>query len=375
MRKVLHFLFCPLLGFLLNGCSEDLTFRAEDIVTESALVHIEHQLTFVHISDIHRSNISLSPALYYLNNTPSSFGLLTGDIMATAAMLDEIRRSEKPMLLIPGNHDAYPCYYASVGQSGFRTRVLDGIGQGENVIFGNDYDNYWYQDFHAGFRTLRVIGIDQYEVESVLENPDACICVLSQQQLDWFVNLLENSESCDGIIIAVHAGFGNEHVCSRNTDVTNDFISIYARDYENSYDYNGDKNLKVIPDIVHAYQTGVNLIEKKYGNSTNGDTLVVTTHFQRPHDNFIAYIGGHAHMDMVEPLASYYPQQLQVLIAYCGKGTGSKYNDLVKNTNNRNSYNFNVNVIDFAKRQLKIIRKGANVKVDGSTRDSIVFNY
>lgn len=374
MRKMLNFLLCPLLACLLNSCSDDLTFRAEDVVLESDLAANQDQLTFVHISDVHRSNISLSPALYYLNHTPSSFGLLTGDVMATGGMLNEMKQSEKPMLLIPGNHDAYTWYAYSVGQYGFRTHVLNAIGQDQHVVFANSQDNYWYQDFRKGEYTLRVIGIDQYEVESVQEDPNSLNCVYSQSQIDWLVNLLENSGTCDGIIIAIHAGFGNKYVWSRDTSAADNFISLYVGNYENSYDYQGLGAIKIIPDIINAYQTGVNLTDRKYSNSSNGDTLTVTTHFQNPHNNFIAYMGGHAHWDAVEPLTPY-PRQLLVLIAYCGNGTGSPYNDLIKNTNNKNSYNFNVNIIDFKKRQLKIIRKGANVKVDGTTRDSIVFNY
>ena len=151
-------------------------------------------------------------------------------------------------------------------------------------------------------------------------------------------------------------------------------FSIYAKKYDNSYDYYGSKNLTIIPDIINAYQTGVNLIGQKYSNYDGGEILTVTTHFQEAHDNFIAYMGGHTHWDMAEPL-KFYPQQLQVLVAYCGNGTSSNYNDLIKNTNNKDFYNFNVNIIDLKKRQLKIIRKGANVKTDGNTRDSIIFNY
>lgn len=374
MKKTLIFILCLLLLCPLNSCSEDLTFRAEDIISESDLMTNQDQLTFVHISDTHRSSISLSPALYYLNHTPSSFGILTGDVMATHVMLDKIKQSEKPMLLIPGNHDAYTRYAYAVGQYGFRNHVLNRIGQNNRVVFGNTNENYWYQDFQKGEHTLRVIGIDQYEVESVREDPNSLNCVYSQSQMDWFVNLLENSEKCDGIIIAIHAGFGNKYVWSRDTDVTGSFISLYARDYDNSYDYQGLGIIKVIPDIVNAYQTGINLIGQKYSNTTEGDSLVVTTHFQGPHDNFIAYMGGHTHWDVVEPLLPY-PKQLQVLIAYCGDGKGSEYNDLIKNTNNKNSYNFNVNIVDFKKRQLKIIRKGAKIKVNRTIRDSIVFNY
>ena len=375
MRKSLNILLLLICLFPLNSCYiEDLTFKEEDVVTARDSIDNPNQLTFIHLSDVHRSNISLEPALYYLNHTPTTFALLTGDIMASHNMLKEIQESNKPMLLIPGNHDAYPFYAYSVGQTGFRTQVLNAVGQGEKVIFANDQDNYWYQDYQKNGYTLRVIGIDQYEYESVDEGPNSLICVYSQPQIDWLIYLLENSGHFDGIIIAIHAGFGNGKVMGRDRNVTNDFISIYAKGYENSYDYTGEKNIRIIPDIIDAYQTGINLTEQKYGNNSRGDSLIVTTHFLRPHQNFIAYIGGHAHYDVVEHLTEY-PRQLLALIAYGGDGTGCDQNDLIKNTTNKNSYNFNVNIIDFKKRELQIIRKGANVKIDNTTRDSIVFRY
>lgn len=374
MKKLLYILIGCVILPSIAGCAEKLSFHPEDVMNENDLSLGSGQMSFIHISDVHRSSASITPALYYLNHTPSSFALLTGDIMASDNMLKEIRESDKPMLLIPGNHDAYPFYAYSVGQARFRTQVLSAVKQGEKVIFANDQDNYWYQDYQKDGHTLRVIGIDQYEFESVNEGPNSLICVYSQPQIDWLIQLLENSGHCDGIIMAIHAGFGNGKVMNRDREVTNDFISIYAKGYETAYDYTGEKNIRMIPDIINAYQTGVNLTEQKYGNSSKGDSIVVSTHFKGSHQNFIAYMGGHLHFDIVEHLTDY-PQQLLALIAYCGDGTGHEYNDLIKSTNNKNFYNFNVNIIDFKKRELKIIRKGANVKVDGTTRDSIVFRY
>ena len=77
--------------------------------------------------------------------------------------------------------------------------------------------------------------------------------------------------------------------------------------------------MTLIPDIVNAYQTGENLNDKRYPNSAVvKDTLTVTTNFQGPHDNFIAYFGGHLHWDVTETLP-YNPRQLQMLLTYGGR--------------------------------------------------------
>ncbi len=379
MKKILFFNYTIVLLILFICCSNADSDEEQKYVFGNKLITCEEgQIAFVHLSDIHSSCSSLSPSVCYMESCDCHFGLLTGDIMATPAIIEKINLSTKPFLLIPGNHDAYKVYHGSMGQFGFRSNLLNKIKQDRYVSFGTDYQNFWYRDCYKDGYTLRVIGIDQYEAESVGHPIDSWEMqnLYSQQQIDWFISLLEESDSIDGIIIAIHNGFGNKHINCRDTSGTiNCFTSILARHYNNGYDYYGTGNLLLIPDIINAYQTGINIKGKKYLNSTIiKDSLTVTTNFNKPHNNFIAYFGGHLHFDIVETLACY-PHQLLVLMNDGSDLEPNDYNDIPKGKIGNENYCFNVNTIDFRKRQLIINRIGANRKIDGSKRDSIILKY
>jgi len=352
------------------ACNNLETFEVEEYLDTEPILIPEDEIAFLHISDTHGSDRSLEPACGFLNMTDCSFGLLSGDIDATSEMKDMLLSCTKPFLMIPGNHDAYD----NGGEHKFRTRMLDPMQDINNVVFGAEQCNYWHRDFYKAGYSLRVIGIDQWQTDHYSHKERESPSILTQEQIDWFIQVLKDSYDFDGIIIMIHEGFGNAMVGQRDTNVTNDFISIYAKDYENSYDYAGVYNTLIIPDIVEAYLTGENLAAKEYMNANYLDKVTVTTDFQGPHDNFIAYFGGHAHWDMVEHLKDY-PRQLQSLVAYGGYRTGSSLNDLVKTVNGEFSFTINLNMIDFKNRTITIKRLGSTIKVDGTKREQISFTY
>lgn len=374
MANISRLLLCL---FCIMACSSEDMFDPQ-VVRMQIAPRQPGEIEFVHLTDIHGSNISLEPAAYYLENSDAAFGLLTGDVLASEHICKKLLNLTKPFLLIPGNHDIYTVYNGAVGQKGFRTKVLDSIGQERYVSYGDRNSSYWYTDFYSDGHTLRVIGIDQYEIETV-GHPNGTWNVhnlYSQKQVDWLVDVLDHSYEVDGIIFAIHNGFGNKNVGARDTTAAvNSFTSILACHYDDGYNYLGNGNVTLIPDIVNAYQTGENLNDKRYPNSVIvKDTLTVTTNFQGPHDNFIAYFGGHLHWDVAETLP-YYPRQLQVLLTYGGRNNSGKYDDLVRAFSDENFYAFNTCSVNFMRRELKLKRIGANLKTDGTLRDSIVFKY
>lgn len=352
------------------ACNNLETFEVEEYLDTEPILIPEDEIAFLHISDTHGSDRSLEPACGFLNMTDCSFGLLSGDIDATSEMKDMLLSCTKPFLMIPGNHDAYE----NGGEHHFRTHMLNPMQDINNVIFGAEQCNYWHRDFYKAGYSLRVIGIDQWQIDHYSPQEREAATILTQEQTDWFIQVLKDSYDFDGIVIMIHEGFGNAHILQRDMNHTNDFISIYAKDYQNCYDYAGIQNAPLIPDIVEAYLTGENITEKKYINANQNDYITVTTDFQGPHDNFIAYFGGHAHWDMVEHLKDY-PRQLQSLVAYGGYRTGSSLNDLVKTVNGEFSFTINLNMIDFKNRTITIKRLGSTVKVDGTKREQISFTY
>jgi hypothetical protein len=240
----------------LYACINLETFEVEEYLDTEPILIPEDEIAFLHISDTHGSDRSLGPACGFLNMTDCSFGLLSGDIIATAEMKSMLKGCTKPFLMIPGNHDAYD----DGGEHKFRTRMLDPMQDINNVIFGAEQCNYWHRDFYKAGYSLRVIGIDQWQIDHYSPKERESPSILTQEQIDWFIQTLKDSYDFDGIIIMIHEGFGNDMVGQRDTNITNDFISIYSKDYPYSYDYAGVYNTLIIPDIVEAYLTGENLI-------------------------------------------------------------------------------------------------------------------
>lgn len=328
-------------------------------------------IVFTHISDIHGFDKTLNVSLEMNKRSDVDFMLMTGDNMLSDNMKRNILKSEKPVLIIPGNHDSYD-QSSEYGQR----LLLDDIIKKSEATYADHTHNYWYKDFTKKNRKLRVIGIDQYQFQTMEFDTTGCHydIMMSQAQVDWFIKCLKDASEYDGIVVALHAGLGNKRFCPRDTMYVNDFVSIHAQHFKHTYDYNGDSDPRLISDIVKAYITGQNIVGKEYASGCRGINIRVTTDFDKPSDNFISFYGGHLHWDVVEKVPQY--DLLQCLIAYGGWGKGSRtMDDLIRNTKSSDSYVINVNIVDFENKTLKIKRCGANVKDDGTTRDSICYNW
>ncbi len=341
----------------------------------------DRRMSFLHISDTHSVDVTLLPALEILNSDPTySFMILTGDFLPTETMMQEVEASEKPVFIIPGNHDSWneENVTYSYGQQGFREQVLNRLYPNGEVNFGDDVANFFYVDVTQNGCTIRVIGLDLYDFDNMGKPVVMNSVVFSQQQIDWLIDVLENSGDKDGIVIMTHNGFGNSKQNTRDPNYVNEFVSINAYGWWDTYNYVGDGDAILIPSIIEAYMTGNNLTDAEFKSGHKvkkvSQMINVTTHFTGPHNNFIAYYGGHLHFDIVEYLSEF-PNQLMSIIAYGGRGKGNTWNDLVKTNTGEDSYTINASNINFTTHEHKIVRLGSKKKDDGTLRESILFNF
>lgn len=341
----------------------------------------DRRMSFLHISDTHSVDVTLKPALEILNSDPTySFMILTGDFLPTETMMQEVLASEKPVFIIPGNHDSWneENVTYSYGQQGFREQVLNRLYPNGEVNFGDDIANYFYVDVTQNDCTIRVIGLDLYDFDNMGRPVVMNSVVFSQQQIDWLIQVLEDSYDKDGVIILTHNGFGNSRQNTRDPNYLNEFVSIHASTFWDTYNYAGDGDAILIPSIVDAYMTGNDLTDAQFksGHKVNkvSQMINVTTHFNEPHNNFIAHYGGHIHFDLVEYL-SQFPKQLLSIVAYGGNGKGNNWNDLVKTSTGEDSYTINASNVNFTTHEHQIVRLGSKKKDDGTLRESILFNF
>lgn len=335
-------------------------------------------MSFLHISDTHSVDVTLQPALEILNSDPTySFMILTGDFLPTETMMQEVLASEKPVFIIPGNHDAWneENVNYSYGQKGFRELVLDRLYPNGEVNFGEDsISNFFYADVTQNGCTIRVIGLDLYDFVNGGRPVVMNSVVFSQKQIDWLIGVLEDSGDKDGVIIMTHNGFGNSQQNTRDPEYVNEFVSIHASGWWDTYNYWGSGDAILIPSIIEAYMTGNNLENAEFKYGYRKKVVNVTTHFDGPHNNFIAYYGGHIHFDVVEYLSEF-PKQLMSIIAYGGRGKGNEWNDHIKTNTGEDSYTINASNINFTTHEHQIVRLGSKKKDDGTLRESILFNF
>ena len=338
----------------------------------------DRRISYLHISDTHSVDVTLQPALEILNSDPTySFMILTGDFLPTEPMMQEVLTSEKPVYIIPGNHDSWDegSTANAFGQTGFRQQVLNRLYPNEEVNFGDDVANYFYVDVTQNNCTIRVIGLDLYDFANAGKPMIANSVVFSQKQIDWLIDVLKDSGDKDGVIILTHNGFGNARSNPRDDNYVNEFVSINAYLFFDTYNYFGIGDADLVPSIVEAYMTGENLTGVQFYGGYSTQKITVTTDFDGPHNNFIAHYGGHIHFDVVEYL-SWHPRQLMSIIAYGGRGNGGReYNDLIKTNTGEDSYTINASNINFTTHEHKIVRLGSKRKIDGTLRESILFNF
>ena len=292
--------------------------------------------SFLHISDTHGDMTSLKVAVEYLDTCDACrFGLVTGDVIYNKTFITLANSTKKPVLFLPGNHDAYD-QFSQEGQYQFRHSFLDKLESHKNVEYGDPDANYYFCDFEWSGEKYRLICLDQYEIDTEGKPANKYYIVMSQKQVDWLINTLSGSYSCDGIFIGIHAGFGNRQNGNRDVANSNKFISSLSARYTNSYDYNGISYPLMIPEIINAYQTGENL-----------------------------------HWDEIEYIRDF-PLQLQMLVAYGGSNIGSTYNDLTKDDA---KHVINKYVIDSKEKKIIVYRIGARNTISGVVRDSSWFRY
>lgn len=326
--------------------------------------------SFLHISDTHGSAYTLKYFVKLLESSSYRFGLITGDILMTDLMQNFIDSSSKPIFLLPGNHDIFD-FHDQNGQMAFRQTILNQSKWKSQMHFGDETGNYYYVDIADGEDMYRLICIDQYEVNNVAGLPQYSV-VISQNQVNWFISILEEVSWYKGIIVAMHSGYGNSRKGSRNFENINNFITITGGSPD-SYEFYGDSDPCMIPDIVEAYISGTNF-SRTYASGKEGVAINVKTKFNSSHNNFIGYFGGHTHWDCVERL-NYHPSQLQFLISSANYLYPSKYDDMYRESQGINAITINGYIVESDERTITGIRLGARKIVNGTIRNKISFKY
>jgi hypothetical protein len=348
--------------------------------------------TFLHLSDTHGYTACYDVAINALNNDPNiDKVLLTGDIVKYVPMgLDNTTKSRietlsgmgDKLLMVPGNHDTYENKHTGFGgkyNQACETAWLKHV-MGENVVWGDTsgVGGWWYKDVICCGRTIRFIGLDQYEIGTTEHTVQAekFFVVYSQAQIDWLLDLLYETPSNYYIIIMMH------ETPVRSTQDPDNYATGISGDNANLFTsvllhFFGTRvpQENVLPRIMRAYlhKESVNFsFSCQYADRDGNQSInVVKDYSGVTPAKFLFYIGGHLHFD----LHSYIKQQEwsdQLMLYVTAGDSGCQYaetDDLLWNYNvskdsgvryasGEPSYRINKVSIDFVNETITVERLG-----------------
>lgn len=387
------------------------------------------KLKFLHYSDPHdktsaagvcndmltQGNESYDPDL--------SFVIVTGDFSyrsdnVASQLRDKFSACPSgKLLMLPGNHDTYDNYFGAdaKGQSTTTAFIKGYIGNSVNWGDTNNVASYWYKDIAVGNRKLRIISLDQYEID-VVRKPANYLTMYSQAQVDWFINLLEGLGKNDYLIIAMHeppvqsqnwtSGGPNDPYAESLAPSSPYFVDgelrepmkLFVSEYGGNVFGNGARtspNYNLFPRIMDAYlnKRSLNITYTNRGGNTSSPDITINHDFSDATPcTFLFYICGHQHCDKTNYLPDEsdvqldggdWSDQLMLVIAAADRTViysdaddmgGSGGSHTVPNPSSE-TYRINEVELDFDNKRITITRIGDMNTANGRVRDQITFPF
>lgn len=346
------------------------------------------------ITDIHDDWTRMRRALDYCEKKNADALLVLGDIGDNQAALDAfdwqgfVLNSSIPILAIPGNHE----FVYNAGQTsyvGYTDETLKAKLYNDELIAHNgevhpNGKNYWHKDIVTDVRgeqyTLRIIGMYQHEFVDTWTDghPDHTQnsgkakddVYYKQAQIDWLVNLLDNTDDKTHVMILVHWA-----VCADNERVDNPFNPDARLGINLASGCTHGSNNKFIPQIIDAWLKGTN-VNANSTMRTDGSTISINHTFANAHHGqFAGYLCGHTHYDAITKVKDM-EEQYNYVFNCTTANDGQQNSDTPRDTTGKLQDSFAIIGYDFLKGKIGIVKIGSDVTVDMREKKySCNFNY
>ena len=314
--------------------------------------------------DVHYESSKMNNMIDLLNGVDAfDAGIMLGDMSGNTFSdtiqfyKDALENAQKPFLTVIGNHDVA----GATSDSDLWTKYgscLDAadLDSGEAV----SGKLYYYKDFAS--QKIRVIVLMQYDYTYT---GDLCF---GQTQIDWLIGVLNSTPSDYGVIIAEHTNSSRYMTYQMDTAYTSDTWrqSNYAPTV-----MSGDP----VPDIVNAWIGGSTLSQTySYTFSNHPADLSVSADFTaRGTGEFITYIGGHWHMDVLGHPTSY-ADQMDYHVPATGLNAATQ-GDIPRKAGTASEDSLCVLGVDREKKTVKIFHVGAHYTKDAVDRQYFQYSY
>ena len=381
-----------------------LPLRAASDTTMVAGDSLRHQLSLLHISDVHGSDNGLKAIVNdIMPESDDVVAINTGDLTSYRAinnfepiikwMIDwNTAHYDRPFLLLKGNHDTHDTWLGT-NEVACNEAMLMPVNDGF-VDWGPVKAGYWSKDFEHNGVKLRIIALDEYQHSVAVpqwepgdgDSPEYSK-VYSNEQMEWLVKMLKSTPSDYYIIMCHHQPPYAEHP----VDVINDFVhhGINGAQVDATHFYTNtmytyrEGNIDLPARVVDAYLHRRAETFEDWPNSVRGAELRFKADFSDCEPaTFAAHLCGHVHGDYCEYHPDF-PEQLCLTVGASSPTISSWYDDLVRSTEPTNpaSYLLNRVTIDADSKVVRVERLGASqlntaltwIVQDGSSRTSIEF--
>lgn len=322
-----------------------------------------------HLSDIHSDLIRYERFIKFVqaNSSYIDAAIVTGDFVASAseAAFNELKAIEAKypsvnLIKVVGNHDRIGDPYVLYTSD----QVYEFLNMSTNT--GKPY---YYIDFTS--YGIRVIVLNNYD--SAYEPKTA---QYSQTQIDWLISTLKDAKTKGlAVLIGKHTFEGWEAAPNNK--------GFYQR-WDQWHPMRIDSSNLVcsgipVEDIIDAFKHG-KAISQTYTYTDGTPSITVDTSFSGNGD-FIAYMNGHCHMDLMG-YSRTYSDQLYLNVSIGSHGA-TNYPQLkmteeatdIPRDDEKNQDLFNVYGIDKKNRIVKVCRVGADVNDILEERKVAVFEY
>lgn len=324
---------------------------------------------FAHTSDMHGDATRFKSFMDYCDFLGVDAALVSGDTVAynpvdSMQYINDIADEHTtPALLCMGNHDARNLMTAQAQYDTILGYLIT-----KNAVTTNpneSYPTYYYKDFSS--KSIRVISVNLYELSHSGDNAN-----FTQTQCQWLISTLASTPQGYGVIIMFHSPESRPNKDNNYTAFYQDLLTWYG--------YQAGLSGDVFRQIVDAF-IGKTSTTITY---TSGSSISVSADFTNVASGveFIAYVNGHLHADLVGYIDGATHKQLNLNVC-CGVAIyGSTYqglanlSDLPRGCSGSTQDSFNIYAIDRGAGVVRIARVGSNISgYDLSERKYIAIPY
>ena len=294
---------------------------------------VPQPVVLFHFSDVHADTTELQRVVDFRDEYSNLIDdtICTGDLVQYRysdgmAFWDNVDGSDNILIAI-GNHDVLTAesgwdWTQRATQAEQYARYIEPYISKWDVSY-TDGKTYYYKDYTS--KSVRLIVLN-----CMLENDD------NNTQLEWFISTLTSARTANlAVCVATH------YMLHSPEKVATNFTSL-------------DRSL------------GSDFLNNDYMSAVND--------FVSAGGEFICYIAGHTHSDIVVK-STIYPNQYCVVIDALNRVQSNQYSDTQRTDETKSQDLANLFVIDTASKVVKLIRVGANIDHYLRSKKQMTFKY